>query len=106
VSMAGTSDLPVDLWGRPLGLSVAAHLRSSGVPFPIFWYADVSLADAHAGGHVSEVRMGRLGPSRSGRALHAAAILRRGRAILQKYGNTSRYVQQILNVISARSALK
>ena len=35
--MAGLSDLPVAIIGAgPFGLSVAAHLRSSGVPFRIF----------------------------------------------------------------------
>jgi FAD-dependent urate hydroxylase len=37
VRMAGLSDLPVAIIGAgPFGLSVAAHLRSSGVPFRIF----------------------------------------------------------------------
>src|ERR1700692_3734019 len=35
--MAGVSDLPVAIVGAgPFGLSIAAHLRSRGVPFRIF----------------------------------------------------------------------
>jgi cation diffusion facilitator CzcD-associated flavoprotein CzcO len=107
--MAGPSDLPVAIVGAgPFGLSVAAHLRSSGVPFRIFgtpmhrWRAHMPVGMfLKSEWDASEL------PDPAGRyTLQQFCILRRGRAILRKWAKSSRHVHQIRNVISARSAPK
>ena len=102
--MAGLSDLPVAIIGAgPFGLSVAAHLRSSGVAFRIFgtpmhrWRAQIPM------GMFLNSEWDASEPCRSSQALHAAAILRGGRSILRKRSSSARHLHQIRAVISASS---
>ena len=81
--MSSTTDVAI-VGAGPYGLSVAAHLRRSGLSGPAVRAADAPVAREHAAGHVPQVAGVRLQPVRPGGGLHPGRVLPRDRPALRR----------------------